>query len=484
MKLLKVFTFLFLALLFLNGYSQNQDDALRYSQSGFGGTARYMGLSGAFGALGADFSTLSTNPAGIGLYKKSEITFTPSFYSGRTSSSYMNSTNDDYKYNFNISNIGVIYTFYEKKNFTDEKPDWCNVQFGFGLNRVLNFNNRQLTEGYNPSSSLLNQYLSDAQGRRIVDLNYFDTRLAFDTYLLDTLGGATHYVSAVPNGDVLQRKSVTSSGSLNEMVVSLGGNYADRLYLGVTVGLPYLNYKETSTYKEIDEKNKISNFNEFTLNKELITTGAGVNAKFGMIFRAADWIRIGAALHTPTFYYTMHDEWKNTLSSDLGAHGTYSAESPSGRYDYKLTTPMKAMGSLALISKKLGLISVDYEYIDYSEARLRADDYDFFDENTNIRSFYHAVSNLRFGAEYRFAPFAIRGGYALYGNPYKSTINDAQHQSFSFGFGMRQELFFIDLAYVYSLAKEDYYLYDRSLVGPASNEISSNNILVTLGLRY
>ncbi|MCD4745380.1 MAG: hypothetical protein K8R58_03690, partial [Bacteroidales bacterium] len=93
---------LFVTLYSLSLFAQNDVDALRYSKITFGGSARYMALSGAFGALGADFSTLSTNPAGIGLYKKSEFSITPSFYIGQTSSEYNDFTLDDSKYNFNL----------------------------------------------------------------------------------------------------------------------------------------------------------------------------------------------------------------------------------------------------------------------------------------------------------------------------------------------------------------------------------------------
>ena len=50
-------------------FAQNEEDALRYSNLHFGGTARYIGVSGAFGALGADISVLSVNPAGMARYK-------------------------------------------------------------------------------------------------------------------------------------------------------------------------------------------------------------------------------------------------------------------------------------------------------------------------------------------------------------------------------------------------------------------------------
>ena len=60
--------------------AQNSADALRFSQFGIGGTARTIAIGGSIGALGADFSVISTNPAGLGAYRGSEFTMTPSLF--------------------------------------------------------------------------------------------------------------------------------------------------------------------------------------------------------------------------------------------------------------------------------------------------------------------------------------------------------------------------------------------------------------------
>ena len=53
-------------------FSQSQLDAFKYSQTELNGTARYLGMGGAFGALGGDISAMNTNPAGLAIYKSSE----------------------------------------------------------------------------------------------------------------------------------------------------------------------------------------------------------------------------------------------------------------------------------------------------------------------------------------------------------------------------------------------------------------------------
>lgn len=464
--------------------AQNDADALRYSMIGFGGTARYTSMGGAFGALGADFSTLSTNPAGIGAYRKNEITFTPSIYTGKTESTYNGTSSEDLRYNFNFSNVGMVCAF--KKN-NDDKEGWKSVNFGFGLNRYNNFHNRIDIEGPNASNSLMNVYLDNAQGKSPDNLGSFDTQLAFYTYLIDTLSGGTTYYSNVPLGGLQQRKSIETRGAMQEMVLTLGANYNNKLFIGGTFGFPHIRYNEVSSYSETDAADTLGNFKSFTYDEDVTTTGSGFNFKFGLIYVPVDAdmlkVKIGAAVHTPTFY-SMHENWSDRMSSKFDNGNSYSENSPTGDYNFQLTTPMRTIGSLAIQIGQYGTISADYEFVDYSEARLRAHDYKFFDENDNIQKKYTTANNLHFGAEAVLGLFSLRGGYAIYGSPYKSGINDGKKTVISGGFGIIDKGYFIDFAYAHSISDEDYYLYQYDVLNPASLEKTSDNFLITLGFRF
>ncbi len=481
---------LILAVIMANGYllvSQNEVDALRYSRTTFGGTARYMSMGGAFGALGADFSTLSSNPAGIGLYRKSEFSFTPSIYFGNTNSDFKNSTAEDSKSNFNISNAGVVFTTETGK---EKNSVLKYIQFGIGLNRINNFNRRMIIEGENNENSFVDTYVDDANGINYSEIENdpygdfaYDLNLAWMTYLIDTLPGTTsEYWGAVPVGvNKLQRKEVNSWGSTNEFLIAFGTNIGNRLYLGGSFGFPYVRYFEESHYTEADNKNEISDFNKMSLYEELATRGSGFNLKFGMILRAADWLRIGGAVHSPTWYNNMSDEWRSILTTDFDNNDHYYEESPYGYYDYNLETPWKALGGISFIIGKVALVSADYEFIDYTSARLRGVEYGFSNENAAISNKYSATQNIRIGGEYKIGNFAVRGGYAMFGSPFASSINDGEITYFTGGLGYREKNFFVDLAYVRSVSDEDYYLYYSE---KAVNTLSSNNFLLTIGLRY
>ena len=464
--------------------AQSEVDALRYSRLNNLGSARFVALGGAFGALGADFSTLSYNPAGIGLYKSSEISITPSLAIGKTEATFNGSFRDDLKYTFNLGSVGIVMATNPVSR--NQQSMWKNVQFGFGVNRMANFNNRVMIEGDNNESSFLTPYRDAAQGIAPQDLGAYNTGLAYDADLLFLQTGDSanwNYRIDLPNGGVNQRKSVETKGSLNEMVFTLGANYGDKLYLGATVGVPYIRYTETSTFTETDEEENSDYLKSYTRTDNLETSGTGINFKFGLIFRATDFLRIGGAIHTPTFYTGMADNWDASIKSYFDDGSGLTARSPEGFYEYELTTPMRAIGSVGFIIGKAGLISADYEYVDYASARLRAVDYDFNSENEAIRDNYLVAHNLRFGTEWRYGSLNFRGGYNISANPYRYGT-DATNSSFSLGLGIREKNFFIDMAWVHSNMDDEYHLYSSDYVAPAMTKIINDSFLMTIGIKY
>ena len=451
-----------------------------------------MAMGGAFGALGADFSSLSSNPGGIGLYKKSEMTFTPSLYFGKTVSEYNGYKSDDAKTNFNVSNWGIIFS--TKPNNSDRSV-LKNFQFGVGLNRTNNFNNRMIMQGNNNENSYVDTYVDNANGINYQDIEddpygdyAFDLNLAWYDYLIDTLQGfSDQYRGAVtPGKNKFQRKEINSWGSMNEWVIAFGANINDRLYLGGTFGFPTIRYFEESIYSEEDNMNLMDDFRSMQLYQVLETHGGGFNMKFGVIVRATDWVRIGGAIHSPTWHNNMRDYWYSSLSAEYDNNDYFQRTSPEGNYDYEIETPWRAMGNIAFIIGKVALISADYEYIDYSKAELKGYDYGFYNENTAIKNKYEKSQNIRVGGEYKLGQLALRAGYSFYGSPFATGVNDGKKNYYTGGIGFRDENFFVDLAYVYSSSKEDYYLYssENVSVDPVKNKYITNNVLLTIGLRY
>ena len=228
---MKNYTYIFILMFFaLSISAQNDVDVLRYSQTMVGGTARSIGFGGAVGSLGADFSSLNVNPAGIGLYKKSEFNITPTIYFSKLNTSLNGFDNSATKDNFNLNSYGLI-SVYDLK----AKKGLKYIQFGIGVNRTNNFNNYYHITNENGENSLMTDYQIQAYGNSPSDLDPFSTYLAWDNYLLDTTkvnNGTWRYTSPLTNGGVFQELKNTTWGSMNEMNITVGSSFSDILYLG------------------------------------------------------------------------------------------------------------------------------------------------------------------------------------------------------------------------------------------------------------
>jgi hypothetical protein len=474
-------------------YPQTAEDGLRYSRTSPLGSARFMAMSGAYGAIGADFSALSLNPAGIAVFRSSEFTITPLITYNETETRYFGDLNDDNKYHLGLANFGLVFTSDLDKG---KESGWKNLQFGIGYTRLNNFNNRVFIQGFNNNSSLMTSYVHAADFNAPENLDNFTTGMAYDTWLIwpmdtiDFIYDADAYL-----GKVMQEELISTSGSMNEWSFTLGSNYNDVLYFGASIGIPVIRFNYESNYREDDINNQHPYFNHLTRRDILETSGTGVNFKLGAIARVSEWLRLGAAYHTPTFYWNMDDKYRSRMTSELvfdNQAETRSADSPRGRFEYEMTTPMKAIGSATFLFQKSGLLSIEYEYTDHSKTKYNSSTYKFRSENRDIRDSYKTAHNLRVGTEWRLKDIYFRGGYALFGSPYESGINDGKGNQFSLGLGFRQQDYYIDFAYVNSTFKEDRYMYSvpdsfegHTFTTPIANqEFSRQLFMLTLGWRF
>jgi long-subunit fatty acid transport protein len=287
----------------------------------------------------------------------------------------------------------------------------------------------------------------------------------------------------------LQQKSIVTSGGIGEYVISFGANYSNKLYLGATLGIQKLTYSETNTFVESDTKGDIPNLNTFTFTENYNTHGTGYNFKVGAIYKPIDMLRIGLAVHFPT-YYTLSSDFSTDLNVNFkhvdGFPDNTSASSPLNINHYNITTPWRLIGSLAYQFGKIGLLSVDMERVDYSTMRFNSS-IENNDANDAIQKYYKAVLNMKVGGEIRLGEIALRAGYSSYGNPYvKGYGNDnVSNSNISAGIGFRANKFFCDLAYVMALQKMNYILYEsNALASQAALTNMSSQIMATIGFKF
>jgi hypothetical protein len=187
------------------------------------------------------------------------------------------------------------------------------------------------------------------------------------------------------------------------------------------------------------------------------------------------------------------------MIASLDTSGLLEFESPRGEFDYRLLTPWRAIGSVALVFKKFGFISVDYEWVNYSGASFDFnknfsfnDDFAETNVNNSIEAKYGSASNLRIGGEFKFNMFRFRGGYAYYGSPFKNKADagdfDNVRQMLTSGLGIVGKSFYLDFAYVHRLTKEydiQYVLDDPSAINEGAElDRNTGNIVMSAGFRF
>jgi hypothetical protein len=383
--------------------AQTPEDVLRYSYFPQHGTARSMAIGGAMGSLGGDISSLYVNPAGLGLYKTREVVLSPGFIFNNDKSTYRGSSEAANKSAFDLGTSGIVLGFkspYGRKT---------SEAFSFGISQTANFNNVVSYSGQNDYSSYTEQFAEEIANSGL-DLDQilnnpayaYGTAPAIYTYLVDTFPqGNGLVVKGLPefllaDGIALnQQKRIETLGGIYELAFGYGANTNDKFYWGLSVGVPIVSYDRNIKYTESDPSgNTDNNFDFFELNNRLTTRGAGINAKLGLIFKPVESVRLGLALHTPTYYSLTDRETGELTANTEGYHGLASVQSTTftggaaGKTHYTALTPFKAIISASYVlsessdvRQQKGFITGDIEYIGYPGANFKADgDYTGSDE--------------------------------------------------------------------------------------------------------
>ncbi len=499
----KIFAFTATALLlysasFGQGYVES---ALLFSRTSPGGSARIQGIGGTQVALGGDFSSAFSNPAGLGMYNRSEFSLTPSFSAFSTDALYLGTTEQNSNSRLSIPGLGLVLHSPKDRN------GFLGGSFGITLNRVNDFNRSIGYNGVNNNTSIIDYFIDDAFGATTAQFNpgasqyNTPTGLAYFNYLigpatlLDPTFPDDEYFSDVFESIPAQQEIIETSGFMNQWSFSYGGNYNDKIFFGGGVGFTTLRYNSRKTFRETFTGDPY--LNNLELAEDLDIRGSGINVTLGLIARPVDYIQVGISFVTPTFYQlsesynaTMNTSWKNFDYYDDGTTilNNEFAETDIIISEYNLTTPAKLSLGAAFISQ-FGFISADVEFSNPAKARYTSDiaGISFQPENDGIGASYQPVMSYRLGAEFRHSIFRFRGGYALQGDPYsdnsaaKNTIT-----SLSVGAGIRLKEFFVDFALVNrrgEVAYQPYTFFDGT--GPiASFENRATTGLLTIGFNF
>ena len=479
------------------------------------GTARSMAMGNAFTALGADMISASLNPAGIGMYIDSDFSITPmmqftkshtkggdDFYAPNTPKSQQRFREDLNR--FGMSSVGAVFTVLKSTGAV------TNINVGFAYNRIADFNQnmRVAAIGENSANSIANLFTNIGNVDGLVT-NEDDT-MPFDDDLDPFHWGPTlAYKNGVINKDdqgwfidrigseaeIDQYNAVQTRGSIGEYALTIGFNLMDKVYIGASLGLQSLDYRREVFYGEDyiytnetlptgEEMPYQLTYMNYQQNTHI--SGMGVNLKFGITARPVNWLRIGVAYHSPTWYDTNlqygSSMWSETYSAGnnpenytLNRNGYFHDDVSSpvltdeGPHGWNFRSPSRLLTGVAVTIGKRVILSADYERSWYQTNRLESSPIQGLagGYTPTFKDVFKGSNTVRVGAEAYILPFLpIRVGYIWNGSTLRDGYEDivASHpmvteQWFATaGFGIKfSESLYLDLAYQYGVSKQSKY---------------------------
>lgn len=507
----------------LSIFSQTEFDALKVSQTEISGSARYSGLAGAFGALGGDASSLKDNPAGLGIFRKSEFTTTLDVLMQSSKSVWNDKSgqSDLFKYGFN--NLAYIIAL----------PTWRvesgqnglqSSNFSISYNKIKNFNRNSYIRSDNNPSTITDYYAKFTNSNNgyedpelfdhaqypmngasspyeNIDISWLST-LAFNSWMINpTTNGTTSWDTLLDDDELAAPSyNLQEQGSVDEYSFGWSGNFSNRFYLGANLNLQTLDYRADSRYSETFSKG-----GNMSIDNVLTMQGMGYNLNLGAILVPVDFIRFGLSLHTPMFYNITMVNYADMSSSEASKQST-----PENSLKYKQQTPMQFNVSAAFIIDTKALVSAEYVFNNYKGMRLQdtGGDYrSYNDVNDGISNKLNNSRTIKIGGEYKLTEnFALRGGFANTSSASlpsatptfipNTTRTDPEYfvhnktDYFTAGIGYREAAWYIDMAYVNKLTDETFYAYNSSLladgfkVNPATVKTTNSNIVISVGLRF
>lgn len=439
----------------IGGRVLNQDlmissDFAALSQTHAFGTARSMAMGGAFTSLGADMVSLSLNPAGLGMYRRSEISFTPMVTLSNADTPGTNPWQENNKSRFAFANIGAAINLFESASRT-----LTSVTLGFGMNRVADFNTRYSFSSeslYNPANpghlmptlaDVFSQQLNaggifpDKEGYLGYNLNpyYWASVLGYNGYMVSPIDGVWTPDTIGANASVLHSMDVVSSGSINEFSLSFGANISNIIYVGASLGIQSVHKKLGITYQEeygyFDAQGRPtmavtssgapleSQLNYSNLYQQVVLDGSGVNFKMGVIVRPTTGLRIGLAVHTPTFY-SLDRTYRGNIESGLNGQSKTNYDETKTQVDegsnsWQFVSPTRVMLGASYTFGQFAIVSVDYERDWYNGIRVKnvPQGADFSPEyyKQEFKANFCGTNTLRAGVEVKPLPIlALRVG--------------------------------------------------------------------------
>lgn len=462
-------------------------DALRFSQFQNSTTARFDALGGYKSSLGGDINSLYGNPAGLGMFSKSEFSITPSLKIRNNNININDKNKSANSSNIDLDNVGVVFHAINNKK-GDLNKGLISLNFGIGYQKRNAFRNDfqyDLTTNSNGLGDFFAETAS-SENKTQANLSSLVNGAAYDSFLINSdANDATLYVPNTSTNSK-QNQSLDRSGGSSNVDFSLGANISNTLFVGLNLGLSSFKYASIEKTKELGLYSyNNTNFDyDVDYYRNFDTEGSGINLKLGMILRPISALRIGLSFESPT-WFTVVDNYSEQLQNNIdNISGT-----DNYAFDYELRTPAKLNTGISYFFGNKGFLTADIGFVDYSTIKFTSTDSPTnFSTNTGINQNFKNTINYSIGGEFKIQPdFSIRLGYQFQGNPYKN-LNDSDFEidAYTAGFGYKFGPYYIDMALVNSDNNLYYsnYTLNNNTEPSAKIATKKNTASLTFGVKF
>ena len=481
--------------------SQEITDAVRFSQENLNGTARFRAMSGAFGALGGDFSSINVNPAGSAVFTNNQIGITLSNTTNKNKTNYFGSTNTENDNSFDINQAGLVFIFNNNRN----NDGWNKFSLAINYDNKNNFNNTIGSFGINPTNSIGNYFLSYANG---IPLNTFENSnyenlghaaqqasLAYEAFIIDPANNdpnTNQYISNIAEGgNYYQENTIVTNGYNGKLSFNAATSYNDKFFIGINLNSHFVDYTQSSVFYEDNDNTLPSDPDSYRVNKvqfnnDLYTYGSGFSFQLGAIGKITNEVRIGLSYESPTWYKLNDELTQSLIAVSANTSGELDPDVINPNITnvyapYKLQTPGKVTGSFAYVFGKTGLISIDYGLKNYSNTKFKPE-YDSYYQGVNneMNTKLSNTSEVRIGGEYKIERLSLRAGYRFEQSPYedKNTMGDLN--SYSAGLGYNFGGTKVDLSYAYAKRNSQQGFFSQGFTDGAKIDAINNTVSLTL----
>ncbi|MGB5982256.1 MAG: outer membrane protein transport protein [Nonlabens sp.] len=483
--------------------AQSVSEGLLYGMDQSYGTARYRGLSGAFGALGGDLSAMGVNPAGSTVFANHYASFSAAFDYNNNESLYENTLTGADDLDLSINQVGAVFVF------EDSSAPLNKFSIGLNYDSTRNFSDERHLRGVS-DTSISQYFVANANSVPLIDLILLPEDFVSDRFIalgetpgfglpaqigflglnsdlitpLDSADDNIEYLSNTGTGNFNQTQRILSDGYNGKFTINGAIELHERFSFGLNLNIHSLRRDRLTDFSE-SNSNTDAFIQDVRYRDSVTSEGSGFSLNLGTLIKITNSLRVGLAYQSPT-WYSIEDSQSLRIRTDDGVEAVTIAPDVLTLYPaYNLRIPGNWTGSLAYVFGSKGLISFDVESKDYSKLQFEQNTDALFTLNNQfIDDNLQNALTYRLGAEYRIKNFSLRGGYMMSESPYENEDFMSELTGYSLGLGYNLGRTVFDISYATSERDYASQLFNSDFLGTSTVTNRFTNVVFTVGFNF